>query len=111
MSDLLSYTSGSLVAGITVLWALAAALVPPMQKGNDTARSLHIALNTVNLLLFVWQIPTGWEIVLKVLEFTKFPWFASPASSRVEHCTHRVTVFEQLLPDSLASDIFQRLAE
>lgn len=59
--------------GITVLWALAAALVPPMQKGNDTARSLHIALNTVNLLLFVWQIPTGWEIVLKVLEFTKFP--------------------------------------
>ncbi|KAG0617433.1 hypothetical protein M758_5G189800 [Ceratodon purpureus] len=59
--------------GITVLWALAAALVPPMQKGNDTARSLHIALNTVNLLLFAWQIPTGWEIVLKVLEFTKFP--------------------------------------
>ncbi|XP_024375353.1 uncharacterized protein [Physcomitrium patens] len=60
-------------AGITVLWALAAALVPPMQKGNETARSLHIALNTVNLLLFAWQIPTGWEIVLKVLEFTKFP--------------------------------------
>lgn len=59
--------------GITVLWALAASLVPPMQKGNDTARSLHIALNTINLLLFAWQIPTGWEIVLKVLEFTKFP--------------------------------------
>lgn len=58
---------------ITVLWALAAALVPPMQKGNDTARSLHIALNTVNLLLFAWQIPTGWEIVLKVFEFTKLP--------------------------------------
>ena len=62
-----------LCAGITVLWALAASLVPQMQKGNDTARSLHIALNTVNLLLFVWQIPTGWEIVVKVLEFTKFP--------------------------------------
>lgn len=60
-------------AGITVLWALAAALVPAMQKGNETARSLHIAFNTVNLLLFAWQIPTGWEIVLKVLEFTKFP--------------------------------------
>jgi len=59
--------------GITVLWALAAALVPPMQKGNETARSLHIAFNTVNLLLFAWQIPTGWEIVLKVFEFTKFP--------------------------------------
>ena len=61
-------------AGITVLWALAAALVPPMQKGNETARSLHIAFNTVNLLLFAWQIPTGWEIVVKVFEFTKFPW-------------------------------------
>ncbi|OMP08640.1 hypothetical protein COLO4_06257 [Corchorus olitorius] len=45
-------------AGITVLWAAAAALVPAMQKGNETARSLHIALNTVNVLLFIWQIPT-----------------------------------------------------
>jgi hypothetical protein len=60
-------------AAITVLWALAAALVPAMQKGDDTARSLHIALNTVNLLLFIWQVPTGLEIVLKVFEFTKFP--------------------------------------
>ncbi len=61
------------MAGITVLWALAAALVPAMQKGDDTARSIHIALNTVNLLLFIWQVPTGLEIVLKVFEFTKFP--------------------------------------
>eukprot|EP01018_Ginkgo_biloba_P020099 Gb_09548 [translate_table: standard] len=60
-------------AGITVLWAFAAALVPAMQKGNDTARSLHIALNAVNVLLFIWQIPTGIEIALKVLEFTKWP--------------------------------------
>lgn len=60
-------------AGITILWALAAALVPAMQKGNDVARSLHIALNAVNVLLFIWQIPTGIEIVLKVLEFTKWP--------------------------------------
>ncbi|KAK8711379.1 hypothetical protein V6N13_146663 [Hibiscus sabdariffa] len=45
-------------AAITVLWAAAAALVPAMQKGNETARSLHIALNAVNVLLFVWQIPT-----------------------------------------------------
>jgi hypothetical protein len=43
-------------AAITVLWALAAALVPSMQKGNDTARSLHIAFNTVNILLFAWQV-------------------------------------------------------
>ncbi|XP_015968329.1 uncharacterized protein LOC107491917 [Arachis duranensis] len=60
-------------AGITVLWALAAALVPPMQKGSETARNLHIALNTLNVLLFVWQIPTGIEIVFKVFEFTKWP--------------------------------------
>lgn len=60
-------------AGITVLWALAAALVPAMQKGNETARSLHIALNAINVLLFVWQIPTGIDIVFKVFEFTKWP--------------------------------------
>ncbi|KAL6004390.1 hypothetical protein ACLOJK_004943 [Asimina triloba] len=60
-------------AAITVLWAAAASLVPAMQKGNETARSLHIALNTLNVLLFIWQIPTGIEIVLKVLEFTKWP--------------------------------------
>ncbi|CAN6277392.1 unnamed protein product [Urochloa humidicola] len=60
-------------AAITVLWAGAAALVPAMQKGDETARSLHIALNTVNVLLFVWQIPTGLEIVGKVFEFTTWP--------------------------------------
>ncbi|XP_017405791.2 uncharacterized protein LOC108319241 isoform X1 [Vigna angularis] len=59
--------------GITVLWALAAALVPPMQRGNETARSLHIALNTLNVLLFVSQLPTGFDILLKVFEFTKWP--------------------------------------
>ncbi|KAH1259598.1 hypothetical protein HKD37_03G008947 [Glycine soja] len=60
-------------AAITVLWALAAALVPSMQKGNETARNLHIALNAVNVLLFVWQIPTGIDIVFKVFEFTTWP--------------------------------------
>ncbi|KAJ1277622.1 hypothetical protein BS78_04G017500 [Paspalum vaginatum] len=60
-------------AAITVLWAGAAALVPAMQKGNETARSLHIALNTLNVLLFVWQIPTGLDIVAKVFEFTTWP--------------------------------------
>ncbi|KAJ7963459.1 Plant/F21F14-40 protein [Quillaja saponaria] len=60
-------------ASITVLWALAAALVPAMQKGNETARNLHISLNVLNVLLFVWQIPTGLDIVFKVFEFTKWP--------------------------------------
>ncbi|XP_027351759.1 uncharacterized protein LOC113862770 [Abrus precatorius] len=60
-------------AAITVLWALAASLVPSMQKGSETARNLHIALNALNVLLFVWQIPTGIEIVFKVFEFTSWP--------------------------------------
>ncbi|KAH6755136.1 plant/protein [Perilla frutescens var. hirtella] len=60
-------------AAITILWAAAAALVPPMQKGSETARNLHIALNAVNVLLFIWQIPTGIDIVFKVFEFTKWP--------------------------------------
>lgn len=60
-------------AAITVLWALAAALVPAMQKGNETARSLHIAFNSINVLLFLWQVPTGLEIVAKVMQFTTLP--------------------------------------
>lgn len=53
-------------AAMVGLWAMAAALVPAMQKGNDTARSMHIGLNAINVLLFVWQVPTGLEIVQKV---------------------------------------------
>lgn len=58
---------------IAVLWALSAALVPSMQRGSETARSLHIALNTLNVLLFVSQLPTGFDILLKVFEFTNWP--------------------------------------
>jgi hypothetical protein len=60
-------------AGIVVLWALAAACVPQMQKGNESARVAHIGLNAVNMLLFAWQIPTGLEIVGKVFQFTQWP--------------------------------------
>jgi hypothetical protein len=49
-----------------VLWAAAAALVPAMQKGNETAWNLHIALNAINVVLFLWQIPSGIDIVFKV---------------------------------------------
>ena len=59
--------------GIVALWAAAAGLVPEMQRGNDKARSAHIALNAVNVALFTWQIPTGLEIVGKVFQFTKWP--------------------------------------
>jgi hypothetical protein len=60
-------------AAMVSLWALAAALVPEMQKGNQLARDTHIALNCVNLAFFAWQLPTGFEIVLKVFQFTQWP--------------------------------------
>ena len=37
-----------------------------MQKGNDTARNAHITLNAINVGLFLWQVPTGLDIVYKV---------------------------------------------
>jgi len=60
-------------AGLVVLWAAAAACVPAMQKGNDTARSIHIAANVSGMGLFAWQIVSGWPILLKVNELTKWP--------------------------------------
>jgi len=60
-------------AGMVALWAFAAALVPEMQKGNNTARAAHIGLNSVNTLLFLSQVPTGLEIVGKVFQFTQWP--------------------------------------
>ena len=41
---------------ITGLWAAAAAFVPAMQKGNEGARIAHIALNSITVLLFAWQV-------------------------------------------------------
>lgn len=60
-------------AAIVTLWAGAGAMVPLMAKGNNTARTVHIAFNITNLALFAWQIPTGLEIVGKVLQFTSLP--------------------------------------
>lgn len=61
-------------AAICSLWAIAAALVPQMQKGNDTARSGHIALNAVATLMFaVYSVPSGLKIAEKVIANTKFP--------------------------------------
>jgi hypothetical protein len=48
-------------------------VIPTMQKGDETARNLHIALSTISVLLFIWQVPTGLEIVGKVFEFTTWP--------------------------------------
>lgn len=60
-------------AGLVVLWALAAACVPSMQKGSDTARSIHIAANTAGIGLFGWQVVSGIPILLKVVEKTSWP--------------------------------------
>ena len=42
-----------------VLWATAASLVPAMSRGNEAARTAHITLNSLNLLLFAWQVCIG----------------------------------------------------
>jgi Protein of unknown function (DUF4079) len=60
-------------AGLVVLWALAVATIPSMQKGNDAARTLHIAANLTGLALFAWQVTTGIPILLKVIEKTSWP--------------------------------------
>ena len=60
-------------AAITGLWAAAAAMVPAMQKGNESARIAHIALNSVNVALFAWQVYTGLDIMVKVWDHTSFP--------------------------------------
>jgi hypothetical protein len=57
---------------ITILWAVAASVTPAMQKGNEQARAAHIACNAVNVALFAWQVPTGLQIMAKVIE--KTPW-------------------------------------
>ena len=62
-------------AAIVVLWALAAAMVPFMQKGNDAVRTVHIGSNVLATSLFTYyQFPSGWGITTtKVLEKTSFP--------------------------------------
>lgn len=56
-----------------VLWALAAACVPAMQKGSDTARTVHIGANLAGIGLFGWQVVSGIPILQKVIENTRWP--------------------------------------
>jgi MFS family permease len=53
--------------GMAALIATSAALVPFMQKGNETARLTHITLNMVLVGLFSWQAFTGMKIVQRLL--------------------------------------------
>jgi hypothetical protein len=49
------------------------ATVPAMQKGNDTARTIHIGANILGTSLFAWQVVSGVPILLKVWEKTQWP--------------------------------------
>lgn len=60
-------------AGLVCLWALAVACVPQMQKGNETARTVHIGANFGGIGLFLWQLQSGIPILLKVWEKTSWP--------------------------------------
>lgn len=53
--------------GMTGLIAIAAALSPLMQKGNDLARYAHITLNIIIIGLFGWQAVTGMDIVQRIV--------------------------------------------
>jgi len=54
--------------GMTALIAVAASLVPYMQKGNSLARNTHITLNVLLLGLFGWQAFSGMQIVQKIVD-------------------------------------------
>ena len=52
--------------GMTGMIAVAAALTPYMQKGQEWARVSHISLNIGLLGLFVWQAVTGMDILQRI---------------------------------------------
>jgi hypothetical protein len=58
-----------LIVGLcmTGIIAIAAALSPFMQKGNELARYTHIVLNIVLVGLFGWQAVTGMDIVQRII--------------------------------------------
>lgn len=49
------------------------ACVPQMQKGNETARTVHIGANFAGIGMFLWQLQSGIPILLKVWEKTSWP--------------------------------------
>jgi ABC-type transport system involved in cytochrome c biogenesis permease subunit len=54
--------------GMVSLIAIAAALAPLMQAGNELARKAHVGLNMTLVTLFLWQAVTGMQIVNKLLQ-------------------------------------------
>jgi len=53
--------------GMTGMIAVAASLVPFMQKGNKLAKFGHIGLNMTILCLFAWQAVTGMNILQRIV--------------------------------------------
>lgn len=60
-------------AGLVCLWAIASASVPAMQRGSETARTIHIGANLAGIGFFLWQVQSGIPILLKVWEKTQWP--------------------------------------
>lgn len=58
-----------LIVGLIMvaIMAIATALVPYMQKGNEMARYSHISLNIAILGLFGWQAISGMEILQRII--------------------------------------------
>ena len=59
--------------GVAVLVIGTASLGPSLLKGKDWARSLHITLNGLVLVLFGWQAISGIAIVQKLLSSVAAP--------------------------------------
>ena len=64
---------GYVGCALAVFWGLAVATIPAMQKGSDTARTIHIGANLTGLGFFGWQVVSGIPILLKVIEKTSWP--------------------------------------
>jgi Protein of unknown function (DUF4079) len=62
------YPGDHLFAGLTLcaIWSIGYALAPWMEKGDEIARNIHVAINVIGLLLFTWQVGTGLEIMINV---------------------------------------------
>jgi hypothetical protein len=61
-------THGKIGMLMMVLIALAASLAPFLQRGAAWARISHVSIGIVLLILYLWEIPTGGEIVQAILK-------------------------------------------
>ena len=64
------FVTAHLVVGLAMMSAIAiaTALVPYMQRGNNLARITHISINVVLLGLFGWETITGMDILFSIID-------------------------------------------